>query len=273
LIEKIKNSCPVLAVHYNETHWGNLGKDAKKRFWLWSVRSGRATIFEIFDSRTKKSAQTFLKGLKGVLLTDGFQAYTCLASEVLLLANDWCHVRRRFVKAEKTHPAESIFFVNQIRLLFDLEEKLKGLPLEEKRLIRNIQSKVITDAIYEKCLEFKNVLPQSPLGRAIHYTLKLWKGLTVFLDHPEVPIDTNAIERTQRSPVVGRKNHQGSKSLESAQVAAIWYSLLATCEMNQVDPAEYLLTALKAILSGNTFLMPWNWTAGPRHSLNTSTTV
>jgi len=245
----------------DETYWENLGKNARSRFWLWSVRSGRATVFEIFDSRSKKVAKKFLGKLKGILLTDGFQGYASLANENLILANDWCHVRRKFLSAEKTHRAESMFFVNQIKLLFEIEDKIKSLSPLERSSIRASECKSITEAIYNKCIEFKNVLPKSPLGRAIQYTLKLWRGLTVFLEHPEVPIHTNEIERTQRSPVLGRKNHQGSKTLDSAQIAAVWYSVIATCDMNQVDPYRYLLDTMRAILSKGTVFTPWEWKA------------
>ena len=37
-----------------------------------------------------------------------------------------------------------------------------------------------------------------------------WQGLTVFVDHPDVPMDNNTAERVQRGPVVGRKNYYGS---------------------------------------------------------------
>ena len=39
-----------------------------------------------------------------------------------------------------------------------------------------------------------------------------WSGLTVFVDHPWVPMDNNVAERAARLPVVGRKNFYGSGS-------------------------------------------------------------
>jgi transposase len=260
LMPKINAEIHCSRVHQgDETYWENLGKNPKSRFWLWSVRSGRAVIFEVFDSRSKKVAKKFLGELKGILLTDGFQGYACLANENLILANDWSHVRRKFIAAEKTHPAESFFFVNQIRLLFEIEDKIKGLSPLERSVIRNSESKPITEALYTQCVALKNVLPKSPLGRAISYTLKLWKGLTVFLDHPDLPLHTNEIERIQRSPVIGRNNHQGSKTLQSAEIAAIWYSIIATCNLNQVNPFDYLKNTLEAILTKKPVLTPWEW--------------
>jgi transposase len=52
-----------------------------------------------------------------------------------------------------------------------------------------------------------------------------WSGLTVFLDHPEVPLDNNAAERAERGPVVARKNYYGSGALWSGRLAPMLFSL------------------------------------------------
>lgn len=245
----------------DETYWENLGKKekGKKRFWLWGVRNEKAVLFDVFDARSKKVAQKFLSGLRGVLLTDGYQVYRSLASERLVLANDWAHVRRKFLAAEKTHPVESKWFVEQIRALFAIEGQIKKCDLPVRRSVRQDASRPITEAIGSRLIELKKVLPQSPLGRAVNYTLNLWSGLTRFLEDPEIPLDTNSMESTFRSPVVGRKNHCGSKSLETAVVAAVWYTTIATCETNAVDPRAYVDDTLRRILTKAPVLMPWEW--------------
>lgn len=244
----------------DETYLENLAKDAKSRFWLWSVMSKDAVVYDVFDSRAKKAAQEFLKDLEGVLLTDGYYVYKTLASKKLILANDWVHVRRKFKSAEKTHVEEAKWFLDHIRALFKIEENLEGHPTSECLAIRQATSKPIVELIGQKCQELEaTTLPKSPLGRAIRYTLKLWPGLNVFLDNPEVPIDTNGIERGLRGPVVGRKNFYGAKSLENARISAIWYTVVQTCLMNGVEPREYLNATLRAILSKQPVIMPWDW--------------
>jgi len=52
-----------------------------------------------------------------------------------------------------------------------------------------------------------------------------WEDLSVFVDHPEVPMDNNKGERSIRNPVTGRKNFYGSGSLWSSQLAAIMFSI------------------------------------------------
>jgi transposase len=248
----------------DETYLENLAKGDQSRFWLWSVMNPEAILFEVYDTRGKRAAQAFLKDLEGVLITDGYTVYQSLASEKLVLANDWAHVRRKFVLAEKTHAVESAWFVGQIRLLFEIEESLKGKSSFEILGIRQVRSKPIVDAIGEKCRALsQTTLQQSPLGRAVKYTLKLWRGLNVFLDNAAVPLDTNWIERMQRGPVVGRKNYYGAKTLANARMAAIWHSVIQTCVLNGVEPREYINETLRAILTQQPVIMPWDWPKKP----------
>ena len=70
------------------------------------------------------------------------------------------------------------------------------------------------------------------------------------------PLDNNGTERAIRGPVVGRKNHYGSKSKRGTEVAAIFYSLVETAKLHDVDPARYLREAALAAERGEE-LLPW----------------
>jgi hypothetical protein len=59
----------------------------------------------------------------------------------------------------------------------------------------------------------------------------------------------NAAERALRGPVVGRKNHYGSRSLRGTQVAALFYTLCETAKLAGLDPHTYLLRALYAAIA------------------------
>ena len=246
----------------DETTWKNLGKRPEggknKRFYLWAVRGGRAVCFSVFDSRSGKVAQTFLKGMEGVLVVDGYRGYDACAGPNLILARDWVHARRGFIRAEDSNPAEAKWFIAQMKLLFDIEEELKGKADLEVAIARNARSKPIVEGILAKRNELlPRTLPKSALGKALAYLATYWTGLTVFLDHPEVPLHTNSIESAIRGPVVGRKNHYGSKNLKSGKLAAVLYSIVETCKANDVDAREYLRRAMQAILTKQPVPMPW----------------
>ena len=185
-----------------------------------------------------------------------------MASPQLKLSNDWCHFRRKVIAAEKTHPDEAKFLLEQIRSLFLIEREIKELSPEERLQVRQEKSKSYVQLIESKLEEYKNILPKSPLGKAVAYAKKLWSGLTLFLSEPDIPMHSNEIEQKLRSPVVGRNNHYGSHSLDTAQVAAIWYSVIATCRLNEVDPREYLEKILFLILENKPFPMPWEFKPG-----------
>jgi len=59
----------------------------------------------------------------------------------------------------------------------------------------------------------------------------------------------SAAERALRGPVVGRKNHYGSRSLRGTQVAALFYTLCESARLNGVDAQAYLRHAVDAALA------------------------
>jgi transposase len=67
-----------------------------------------------------------------------------------------------------------------------------------------------------------------------------WDGLTVFVDHPEIPMDNNGSERTLRSPVVGRKNYYGSGTQWSATFMAALFSLFETLKLWDIKVVVWL---------------------------------
>ncbi len=72
----------------------------------------------------------------------------------------------------------------------------------------------------------------------------------MFVNNALVPLDNNGTERAIRGPVVGRKNHYGSKSKRGTEVAAIFYTLGETAKLHDVDPARYLRDATLAAERG-----------------------
>jgi transposase len=67
-----------------------------------------------------------------------------------------------------------------------------------------------------------------------------WKGLQVFVDHPEIPLDNNAAERLLRAAAVGRKNYDGSGAMGSAQFAAMMFSIFHTLLLWGINPGQWL---------------------------------
>ncbi|MCP4143175.1 MAG: IS66 family transposase, partial [Chloroflexi bacterium] len=91
------------------------------------------------------------------------------------------------------------------------------------------------------------VLPQSVIGKAIAGILRLWPRLVGYIDDGRFQIHNNPIENTIRSIALGRKNYLFAGSHDATQRAAVIYSRLASCKMNDLDPFKWLKETLSKI--------------------------
>ena len=72
-------------------------------------------------------------------------------------------------------------------------------------------------------------------------------GLEVFLADPDVPIDTNHLERALRAIPMGRKNWLFCWTELGAKHVGIIQSLLVTCRLHGIDPYTYLVDVLQRV--------------------------
>jgi transposase len=105
-----------------------------------------------------------------------------------------------------------------------------------------------------------------------------WSGLTVFVEHPEVPMDNNTAERCHRGPVIGRKNFCGSGALWSGRLAAMLFSLIQTVQLWGLDIEKWLTEYLTACARAQgqpapdpTHFLPWNMTPAESERLSPAT--
>jgi transposase len=258
-------------VYADETFWRNHENKNTSKWWTWCVVSDDIATYRIEKTRSLKAANRVLGGFEGIVVTDGYGAYKALeaAESNLKLAHCWAHVRRKFLEGEDAYPELGDHAVKQIGRLFRIDREVpragpgasddeKQRILDLRRRLRREQSKPIIDELLKWAIKHDGaVLPGSKMGKAISYMLKLWKGLTRFLDDPRIPLDNNAAERALRGVVVGRKNHYGSKSKRGTEVAAIFYTLFETAKLSGVDPRAYVtLAANRAIAEPGTVTLP-----------------
>ena len=97
--------------------------------------------------------------------------------------------------------------------------------------------------------EILQVIPSTPIDKAIRYALKRWDGLTEFIQAGHLRPDNNLIENQIRRLALGRKNYLFGGSHQGAEYAALFYSLIATCQLNQICPYEWLKDVLPRILN------------------------
>jgi transposase len=117
--------------------------------------------------------------------------------------------------------------------------------------------------------EERLVEPNSPLGEAITYLLKRWEPMTLFLREPGAPLDNNLCERVLKRAILHRKNAYFYKTSRGAQVGDIYMSLIHTCELNQVNPLEYLVQLQNhadEVAANPSAWMPWNYAGALENS-------
>lgn len=92
-----------------------------------------------------------------------------------------------------------------------------------------------------------------------------WSGLSIFVDHPGIPMDNNLSERKLREPVLGRKNYYGCGSQWSADLTAALFTIFQTARLNHLHPKEFLKAYLEACAQNQANppdniddYLPWN---------------
>jgi transposase len=240
-------------LHADETYW-RLMDGQSSRWWVWCVASDEAVFYRLCSSRSTEAAREVLAGYRGIVMADGYGAYSSLAraGPGFTLAHCWAHVRRKFDEIKENYPmacAEALALIGKLygveRLVSSTSEP--AAVLEQRAQLRAQCSQPIVEEI-RRWAEQQTPLPQSGLGKAITYMSQLWPGLTHFLKDPRIPLDNNAGERALRGVVVGRKNHYGSRSRRGTEVAALFYSLCESAKLVGVDPRRYLLQAVYAAI-------------------------
>lgn len=119
--------------------------------------------------------------------------------------------------------------VSQLKKLYAIEAKAKGLSSDERYGVRQQESPPVIQGIkawLEKTTP--KVLHKSKLGEALAYALKYWELATCYIENGDWPINNNAAENAIRPFVIGRQNWLFSNSVRGAQSSALLYSLIET---------------------------------------------
>jgi hypothetical protein len=99
----------------------------------------------------------------------------------------------------------------------------------------------------ERQLERQGFTPTHPFIQALVYAKTRRLGLEVFVTDPDVPIDTNHLERALRVIPMGRKSWLFCWTELGAKHVGIIQSLIVTCRLHGIDPYTYLVDVLQRI--------------------------
>ena len=227
------------------------GATHKGYHWVYFDPGNKLVLFDYQKSRGREGPDELLKNFTGYLQTDGYAAYNNLKnkSNITHLAC-MAHARRKFEHALDNHRMLATQAMEMFSALYDIERDIRKetLNYDAIREIRQHRAKPVLDQLGSWLQQQLNqVPPKSAIGLAIGYTLTLWPRLIRYIDDGRLQIDNNLIENSIRPVALGRKNYLFAGSHQAAQNAAMIYSLLATCKLNNTEPFSWLTQTLAKI--------------------------
>ena len=244
----------VIAMDETSIKAGRTGPGRMRSAYYWPVYGQDDELaFHYAPSRAHAHVETFLEDFRGTLLSDGYAAYEAFARRRgLVHARCWAHCRRNFAEARSSDPEAADRALALIGALYRHEKRIRKKQLEGagKLAWRRERSAPAVDAFFAWCRQQRqrtDRLPNDPFGKALAYAADREAGLRVFLDDPEVAIDTNHLERGLRPIPMGRKNWLFAWTEVGAERVGAIQSLLVTCQMQGVNPYIYLVDVLQRI--------------------------
>jgi transposase len=228
-------------------------------------------VYDYTKTRERVGPEKFLEGYRGYLQADAYAGYDAFFKDPgrgLIEVGCWAHARRYYHKAldsDQPRMGPALLLIAQ---LYQVEEHARALTVEERLRLRQFESRPILDKLNHYLLEIQaEVLPKSPEGRAVRYTLKNWTALNRYCEDGNLSIDNNATERAIRGVAVGRNNWIFFGSDQGGQTAAVLRSFTASCQLVGVEPFAWFKDVLSRIaahpITRIAELLPHNWKPVP----------
>ncbi|MHC4406939.1 MAG: IS66 family transposase [Planctomycetota bacterium] len=263
------------ATHWkmDETRWMVFEEvEGKKghRWWLWVVITIDTVVYLLEPTRSAQVPKNHLgDDAEGIINADRYSAYKALGGRIRI-AFCWSHVRRDFIRigeGYKTLRRWSEAWLKRINELFGLNDQRLAVPSNREAF--QAKDRALREAIAAMAEQRDRELANPTLHPAARKALKSlqnhWDGCTLFVDHPEIPMDNNESEQRMREPALGRKNYYGSGSVWSGMLTAMVFTICQTLLKNGIDPQAWLVAYFEACAQNGGHppenidaFLPWN---------------
>ena len=245
MLENMPSYSLVLA---DETPLPVQAENKTHRGFMWAFINDDYILYRYSKTRSGITPSDVLKESQGTLMADGFSGYNRVCTpEGRIRAGCWAHARRKFFEAKDTAP-EANHVLEQIKSLYQIEYDAANMGIlhsNQHGELRMDRSSIILNELHKYLHEQSGLHPpKSPMGKAINYVINNWQELSQFIRDPQLPLDNNASERALRIIALGRKNYLFAGSDDAATNLAGLYSLVASCELNGINPEHYLADVL-----------------------------
>jgi len=241
------------------------GKAARGYLWFYALPHGDV-ILDFDRSRALKVVQQRLKDFQGTIQTDAYEVYQALERKESRIERIGClaHARRRFYVALQQDLPDAVWFISQIRRLYQIEDEARELGPAARQAFRQQQAPAIWEALQARAVELQpKSLPKSTLGSALRYFLDEYDALTGYLRDGRYEIDNNLVENSIRPSAVGKRRWLFIGHPDAGWRSAVIYSILVSCRRRGLNPQDYLTDVLRRLPTAKTSdiqdLLPANW--------------
>jgi len=255
-------------VNADETPLRVQAKGKTRRAYIWDFISDKLVVYVYSPGRSGQTPVDVLGDSAGFLQVDGYSGYNSVTVPgQRIRVGCWAHARRYFWKALETEPELSRWVLDKIVELYEVEydaAEQEVLGTERHLSLRRARSGPILRTLERWLTE---QAPQHPpkgqLGKAITYARNNWESLSVFLEDARLSLDNNVSERQLRIVALGRKNFLFVGHDAAGENLAVLQSLVASCDINGVNPEAYLTDVLMRVQthphSALDELLPHRW--------------
>ena len=261
-------------LHADETRWlvfEEVAGKANHRWWLWLFASQEVAAFVLDPSRSAQvprkalsekvaagetpAEEAVVHEIEGesyavsasiqTISADRYCVYPAISKRIRV-AFCWAHQRRDFVDLKKAYTGQPEYsawtdeWLDDIAQLYTLNKgRLAVRDQPESWAVAQSELESAVAAMKEKTKKRTGLTERQ--RKALESLKRHWKGLTLFVANPDIPMDNNLAERLLRGPVVGRKNYYGHQAQWSGELAAMMFTIIQTCQLNDINPYRFLV--------------------------------
>lgn len=220
--------------------------------WVYHNPVKKLVLFNYRKGRGQNGPRELLADYKGYLQCDGYTVYDKIGADPnITLAGCLVHARRKFHDALDSDKKRAEKALSVFRAMYLQERTIKeNIPsdFEERKRLRDQKIKPLLVQIKQWITQEQfNVLPKSPIGKAMSYFINQYPKLEAIFEDGRIELDNNLIENAIRPMAIGRKNYLFCGSHKAAQNAAMLYSFFGSCKMQNINPKIWLTETLERI--------------------------
>lgn len=233
--------------------------------WVYHSPEEKLVYFDYRKGRGENGPKEVLEKYNGLLQCDGYGVYDKIGKKkAIQLAGCLVHLRRKYYEAKDSDKEMSDYALDIFNKIYQIESQYKDLDSNQRKDQRVKSILPLLNELKQWVDENQHkVLPKSPIGKAMKYTLLQWPKIKRIFEDGRFELDNNLIENKIRPLALGRKNYLFAGSHDGARRIAMMYSFMGSCTANGINPAVWLKTVLQKInetkLSNLDSLLPNNF--------------